>query len=118
IEIVRPALATLYDSLNDEQRQRLDAIGAEDIGHGRGTAANGPSGATNFASLCSDQAANFTRLPVHRIEEVVKPTGQQRSALEKLKQISENAGDELRASCPTQMAEAPVARLDAMHNRL
>ena len=25
---------------------------------------------------------------------------------------------ELRASCPTQMAEAPVARLDATHNRL
>ena len=32
IEIVRTAVATLYDSLNDEQRQRLDAIGAEDIG--------------------------------------------------------------------------------------
>ena len=32
IEIVRPALATLYDSLSDEQRQRLDAIGAEEMG--------------------------------------------------------------------------------------
>ena len=118
IEIVRSALATLYDSLNDEQRQRLDAIGAEDIGHGRGTAANGPTGATNLASLCSDQATNFTRLPVQRIEEVVKPTGQQQSALEKLKQTSENAVGELRSSCPTQMAEAPVARLDEMNNRL
>ena len=118
IESVRPALATLYDSLNDEQRQRLDAIGAEDIGRGRGTAANGSSGTTNLASLCSDQATNFTRLPVQRIEEVVKPTGQQQSALEKLKQTSENAADALRASCPTQTAEAPVARLDEMHNRL
>src|SRR5262249_8467756 len=117
IEVVRPALATLYDSLNNEQRQRLDAIG-EDIGHGRGTAANGPSGATNLASLCSDQAANFTRLPVQRIEEIVKPTGPQQSALEKLKQTSENTADELRASCPMQTAEAPVARLDQMHNRL
>ena len=118
IEIVRPALATLYDSLNDEQRQRLDAIGAEDIGHGRGTAANGSSGVTSLGSLCSDQAANFTRLPVQRIEEIVKPSGQQQSALEKLKQTSENAADELRASCPTRTAEAPVARLDEMHNRL
>src|SRR6516225_9153005 len=108
IEVVRPALATLYDSLSDEQRQRLDAIGAEDIGHGRGTAANGPSGAANLASLCSDQAANFTRLPVKRIEEIVKPTGPQQSALEKLKQTSENAADGLRASCPMQSAEAPV----------
>jgi hypothetical protein len=92
----------LYDSLNDEQRQRLDAIGAEDIGRGRGTAANGSSG-TNLASLCSDQATNFTRLPVQRIEEVVKPTGQQQSALEKLKQTSENAADALRASCPSDL---------------
>jgi hypothetical protein len=118
IEVVRPALATLYDSLNNEQRQRLDAIGAEDIGHGRGTAAKGPSGAANLASLCSDQAANFTRLPLQRIEEIVKPTGPQQSALEKLKQTSENTADELRTSCPTQTAEAPVARLDEMHNRL
>src|SRR5262249_40545068 len=99
IEIVRPALATLYDSLNNEQRQRLDAIGAENIGHGRETAANGPTGATTLASLCGDQATNFTRLPLQRIEEVVKPTGQQQSALEKLKQTSENAANELRGSC-------------------
>jgi hypothetical protein len=118
IEIVRSAFATLYDSLNDEQRQRLDAIGAEDTGHARGTAANGSSGATSLASLCSDQATNFTRLPMQRIEEIVKPTGPQQSALEKLKQTSENAADKLRSSCPTQMAEAPVPRLDEMNNRL
>ena len=100
IEIVRPALATLYDSLNDEQRQRLDAIGVEDIAHARGTAANGSSGVTNLASLCSDQATNFTRLPMQRIEEIVKPTGPQQSALEKLKQTSENAADELRCVLP------------------
>ena len=88
------------------------------MGRGRGTAANGSSGATGLASLCSDQAVSFTRLPMQRIEEVVKPTGPQQSALEKLKQTSENTADELRASCPMQSAEAPVARLDEMHNRL
>ena len=118
IEIVRPALASLYNSLSDEQRQRLDAIGADETRYGRATAANGSTGATTLASLCGDQAANFTRLPMQRIEEVVKPTGQQQSALEKLKQTSASAADELRASCPTQIAEAPVARLDEMHNRL
>ena len=55
---------------------------------------------------------------MQRIEEIVKPSGQQQSALEKLEQTSENAADALRASCPTQTAEAPVARLDEMHNRL
>jgi hypothetical protein len=32
--------------------------------------------------------------------------------------VSANAAEELRVSCPTQIAENPVARLDAMSNRL
>ena len=118
IEIVRPALASLYDSLSDEQRQRLDAIGAEETRYGRGTAANGSAVATTLASLCSDQAANFTRLPVQRIEDVVKPTGQQQSGLEALQQASTKAAQELRASCPSQTSETPMARLDATSARL
>ena len=118
IEVVRPALARFNDLLRDEQRQRLNAIGSEEMGSERGTAANGAAGTTTLASLCSDQAANFTRLPVERIEEVVKPTGQQQSAFEKLKQTSANVADQLRASCPAQIAESPVARLEEMQNRL
>ena len=118
IEIVRPALANLYKSLSDEQRQRLDAIGAQEPRYGRGTAATGSTGTASLASLCGDQATNFTRLPVQRIEEIVKPTGQQQNALEELKQTSAKAADELRTSCPAQIAETPVARLDATNSRL
>jgi LTXXQ motif family protein len=61
----------------------------------------------------------ITRLPVQRIEEVVKPTGpQQQTALDQLKQASAKAADDLRASCPAQAGETPTARLDAMNNRL
>jgi ABC-type transporter MlaC component len=49
---------------------------------------------------------------------IVKPTGQQQSAFEKLKQTSANVADQLRASCPAQIAESPVARLEEMQNRL
>jgi hypothetical protein len=111
IEIVRPALANLYDSLSDEQRQRLDAIGADERRQGRGAA--GSAGPATLASLCSDQSANFTRLPAQRIEEIVKPTGQQQSALEELQQASAKAADQLRASCPAQIPETPMARLDS-----
>jgi hypothetical protein len=38
--------------------------------------------------------------------------------LENLKAVSAKAAEELRASCPTQIAENPVARLDAMSDRL
>ena len=65
-----------------------------------------------------------TKLPTSRgyqwsaFDEVVKPTGQQQSAFEKLKQTSANVADQPRASCPAQIAESPVARLDEMHSRL
>jgi len=108
----------LTDSLSDEQRQRLDAIGVKEARDGSGTAASGSSGATALASLCGDQATNFTRLPSERIQEIVKPTGPQESALEDLKQASAKAADELRASCPKQSAESLVARLDDMTARL
>src|SRR5215468_986293 len=118
IQIVQPPLATLYDSLSDEQRQRLDAIAAADNRHNHATAAADFSGADTLASLCGNQAEGFTKLPVQRIEELIKPTGPQQTALEQLKQASAKAADELRGSCPTHMGDTPTARLDAMNNRL
>jgi hypothetical protein len=119
IQIVRPPLASLYDSLSDEQRQRVNAIATEENRHGRATAAADTSGADTLASLCSSQSESFTKLPVQRIEEVVKPTGPQQAALDQLNQASAKAADELRASCPAQTGgESPTARLDAMNNRL
>jgi LTXXQ motif family protein len=37
IQIARPPLASLYDSLSDEQRQRLEAFGVEENRDGRAT---------------------------------------------------------------------------------
>ena len=115
IQIVRPPLATLYASLNDEQRQRLDAIGAEASGDGHEA---GKRVAGNLGALCGRQAESFTKLPIQRIEQTVKPREQQEHALENLKAVSAKAAEELRASCPTQIAENPVPRLDAMSDRL
>src|SRR5215831_3292900 len=118
IQIVQPPLATLYDSLSDEQRQRLDAIAAADNRHNHATAAADFSGADTLASLCGNQAEGFTKLPVQRIEELVKPTGPQQAALDQLKQASSKAADDLQGSCPTHIGETPTARLDVMNNRL
>jgi LTXXQ motif family protein len=87
--------------------------------HGRATATADTSGADTLASLCGSQSEGFTKLPVQRIEEVVKPTGPQQTALDQLNQASAKATDALRASCPAQTGgESPTARLDAMNNRL
>ena len=87
--------------------------------HGRATATADTSGADTLASLCGSQSESFTKLPLQRIEEVVKPTGPQQTALDQLNQGSAKAADELRASCPAQTGEeSPTARLDVMNNRL
>jgi hypothetical protein len=118
IQIVRPPLASLYDSLSDEQRQRFDTVGAEENRHKRATAAADSSGADTLASLCGSQAEGFTKLPAQRIEELVKPTGPQQAALDQLKQASAKAAGDLQGSCPTHIGETPTARLDVMSNRL
>jgi hypothetical protein len=118
IQIVQPPLASVYDSLSDEQRQRLDAIAAADNRHKHATAAADFSGADTLASLCGSQAEGFTKLPAQRIEELVKPTGPQQAALDQLKQASAKVADDLQGSCPTHIGETPTARLDAMNNRL
>jgi len=118
IQIVQPPLASVYDSLSDEQRQRLDAIAAADNRHKHATAAADFSGADTLASLCGSQAEGFTKLPAQRIEELVKPTGPQQAALDQLKEASAKAADDLQGSCPTHIGETPTARLDAMNNRL
>jgi hypothetical protein len=118
IQIVRPQLTSLYDSLSDEQRQRLETIGTEENRRGRVTAAAGPSDTDTLASLCGSQAESFTKLPTQRIEEIVKPTGPQQTALDQLKEASAKAAAALQGSCPKQVGEIPTARLDAMSNRL
>ena len=118
IQIVRPPLASLYDSLSDEQRQRFDTVGAEENRHKHATAAADSSRADTLASLCGSQAEGFTKLPAQRIEELIKPKGPQQAALDQLKQASAKAAGDLQGSCPTNIGETPTARLDVMSNRL
>ncbi len=49
---------------------------------------------------------------------ILWPTGQQQDAFKALKEASENAADQLQASCPTLMPQTPVARLNAAKARL
>jgi hypothetical protein len=111
VDIVRGPLQKFYDSLSDEQRQRFDAMG--NTGNGR-TAAGG-----NVAALCGQQSGDVADLPVQRIEQVVQPNGeQQQQAFDALKQASRDAAQQLQSSCPAQVPQTPVARLDAVKTRL
>ena len=111
VDIVRGPLQTFYDSLSDDQRQRFDAMG--NTGNGRAAAGG------NIAALCSQQSGDVSDLPVQRIEQVVQPNGQQQQqAFDALKQASRDAAQQLQSSCPAQVPQTPVARLDAVKTRL
>jgi hypothetical protein len=105
---VRPPLATFYDELNDEQKKRFDDMGGSGRGAERG----------QLDRLCGEQSADLVNLPVQRIEQVVGPTVQQQGAFDALKKASEVAANALQASCPKQIPQSPVARLDAVKVRL
>lgn len=111
VQIVRDPLGKFYDSLSDEQRQKFDAMGRAETGHGS-------VAPQDVASLCGAQPGDVAALPVQRIEQVVKPTAQQQAAFDSLKQVSQKVTDDLSASCPAQQPQTPVARLDAVKTRL
>jgi LTXXQ motif family protein len=109
IQIVRAPLERFYQALNDEQRQRFNAM--------NGSSERAPSGA-NMAAACSQQATTFIDLPVQRIEQVIQPTTQQQSAFDDLKKTAQNASEQLQSSCTTAVPLSPVARVDTVETRL
>lgn len=113
VNIMHPPLAKFYDSLSDEQRQRFDAMGSSSKTEG----IRGSTGG-DLAALCGQQSADATKLPVQRIEQVIEPNAQQQDAFNALKQASQDAANQLQSSCPSQVPQTPVARLDAVKTRL
>lgn len=112
---VRTPLDNLYNSLNEEQRQRFSAFGQASNAKAsrRARFSN-----IDLAGLCSRRAEGFTQLPVQRVEEVIKPTQQQLDAFARLKIASVEAANQLHASCPGQTPQTPLDRFDAVGKRL
>jgi hypothetical protein len=114
-DMLRTPLDDFYNSLNDEQRQRFAALRP-----GSNTRSNRrePASGDNLAALCNSRTESFTQLPMQRVEQAVKPTQQQKDALEKLKAASTDAANQLQASCPAQPPQTPIDRFDAVGKRL
>jgi hypothetical protein len=115
VHTVRGPLSDFYNSLTAGQRQRLDAVGGEGATHGPRVKA---AASNDWAGLCTERAAAFSELPAQRIEEAIRPTGQQRAAFDALKMASTEASHRLKSSCPAQMPTGIVDRLQAVDARL
>ena len=117
MQILRPPLTTLYNSLDDEQKDRFAAVGTQ-TKYRRATIAREKLPSTNLGGLCKQQTENFTQLPVQRIEELIRPTEQQNATFEALKSASAKAAADLDASCPADIPQTLTGRLDAVGKRL
>ena len=113
MQIIRGPLTTFYNSLDEQQKDKFATLGK--IGEAR--RGEQPQN-TNVGAICKQQTANFTMLPVQRIEQAVKPTEQQKDAFDALKSASSKAASDLAASCPTATPTTLTDRLDAIGKRL
>ena len=75
---------------------------------------------TNAAATesCNGLAPGVSDLPIERIKDTVRPTGDQLAALDDLSAATAKANDAIKASCPTAVPLTPMARLDAAEARL
>jgi hypothetical protein len=116
VKIVRPALENFYNSLNDEQQARFNALGPN-VGD-RSPRRQEASAQEGSAEGCSDPKSGLTQLPIQRIEAVLHPAGKQKEALDRLGEATAKGVEGLQAACPNDAPLTPVGRLEAMQHRL
>jgi hypothetical protein len=113
VKIVRPALEHFYNSLNDEQQARFNALGPH-----VGERAPQRQDAGAQQASCGDPKSDLAQLPIKRIEASLQPAGKQKEALDRLREGTAKAIEALQAACPNAVPLTPVGRLEAMQHRL
>jgi hypothetical protein len=116
---IRLPFETFYNSLSDEQRQRLRQAGpriaqrSADATDGRGqTAAEG------HAPTCAEPGAGSADWIMRAIERAAPPDEQQRAGLETLRLRSSAMARLIASSCPTNAHLDPIGRFAAAADRL
>ncbi len=107
VTIIRAPLERLFGLLTEVQIARL-----EDAANKREKPLS-----VNVMELCSGKS-DLTKVPADEIARAIKLTDEQQFDLDKLKQASARAADELRASCPKKAPPTIEARLQDAHTRI
>jgi hypothetical protein len=117
VRTVRGPLMKFYDSLDDGQKARFDAMDMSQSRSGRPHRAQ-QSQAGIVPRICSSESDAVAQLSIERIDKDVHPTESQRGALDDLRQASMHAAEEIKASCPRQTPLTVTARIEAVEARL
>lgn len=108
VQIVQPALDKFYQSLNNEQRERFNALDQS-----AQAAAAQPA---DIARVCKSQRSGG--LPIDRIERSLHLNPDQEDGLKALDQATANAAQIMQAKCQPAQTLTPTGRLAAMEDRL
>jgi uncharacterized protein YicC (UPF0701 family) len=111
VQIVRPALDRFYESLSDEQKARFNALEPEQPTDAKARKAE-------LSQVCSASVTKTNDVPTARIEQALRPTAEQRTALDNLNAATGKAAEMLAANCPAEESLTPPGRLAAMEGRL
>jgi hypothetical protein len=106
--VTRAPLAKLYGALSDEQKARLN-------GPVSGSATGQAGRGTQSGAGCAQVSVN---LPAARIEQRVRPSNEQRPALQALQMTASGLARLLAAACPSGTPPTPTERLDTADRRL
>ncbi|MGP8231380.1 MAG: Spy/CpxP family protein refolding chaperone [Methylovirgula sp.] len=77
-----------------------------------------PEAQANATDACAAKSPDVAALPIDRIAKAIQPSADQTNLLNDLKDAETKAGDVLHAACPSQVPLTPVARFDAIEQRL
>jgi hypothetical protein len=119
---LRAPLENFYNALTDEQKTRIDGVRAPSAEAQVSAPPKPPEtvgmSAPPVGRLCSAQATAMAEWPSAPIEQALRPTDEQRTGLEMLRQVSLGMAGLLMASCPASTPATPVARLDSAQERI
>jgi LTXXQ motif family protein len=118
---VQPPLQKFYDTLTDEQKARLNALGQDqqkDQPKNQQSVAATPNAGGSPGQSCGAAQPGVTDWPTAAIDATVHPTDAQRASLTALQDASAKAADMLKAACQPNDAITPPARLEAVGKRL
>jgi len=122
IRKVRPALASFYAALSEEQKSQFDAMGVpnESANNREGLIASLGRGERNgsVGGCGGERVVGYRDRTIHQIDKVVRPMDAQRGALDDLRAAASQAADAVRASCAGEQPGNPAARLDAIGKKL
>jgi hypothetical protein len=113
VATVQPPLEKFYGLLNDDQKERLAALGKDQRQNPLAEKT-----AASLAQTCGDTQSGVTAWPIEKIDQMVRPTEAQRASLTTLQNATTKAADMLMASCQPDNALTPPARLAVVGKRL